>query len=124
MLSRSRDRPELPSEQNPNSPPMSPIPGTEQIPPWSAGCRAATVTAVTGRLAAAGADAAAAAGSPAIGTPGATASTGRTNIQRWGKRPEKRMWGGSRGGGGRGRGGQRWGGGGAAVGGARGGEGR
>src|SRR5260370_37021379 len=50
MLFRSPDRPELPSEQNPNRPPMSPIPGTEQTPPWTAGCRAAAVTAVTGRL--------------------------------------------------------------------------
>src|SRR5450755_2915865 len=38
MLFRSPVRPLVPSEQNPSSPPMSPMPGTEQTPP------AATVT--------------------------------------------------------------------------------
>src|SRR5260370_38335872 len=96
MLFRSPDRPELPSEQNPNRPPMSPIPGTEQIPLWTAGCRAAAVTAVTGRLPARlGADDGAAdtadtagtadAGCPACGVPGATASTASINTGRCGE---------------------------------------
>jgi hypothetical protein len=38
MLFRLPTRPLDPPEQNPSRPPMSPIPGTEQIPP--AGCRA------------------------------------------------------------------------------------
>ncbi len=95
MLFRSPVSP--PCWQRLNRLAMSPIPGTEQIPPWGAGCRAAVVTAVTGRLAAlrsadtgAAADAeaagaAVAAGCPACGMPGATASTASTSIVRCGE---------------------------------------
>ena len=51
MLFRSPLSPLWPSLQNPNSEPMSPMPGTEQAPPGgAAGCRSATVTAEIGRV--------------------------------------------------------------------------
>src|SRR5262249_51606944 len=75
---------------------MSPMPGTEQIPPEAAGCRAAVVTAVTGgadvRAADAGAadalaaaetaGAAVAAGVPAPGRAGETAAARSTQAAR------------------------------------------
>src|SRR5450755_786733 len=46
MLFRSPVRPLVPIEQNPSSPPMSPMPGTEQTPPLAAvpvACRVASL---------------------------------------------------------------------------------
>jgi len=97
MLFRSPTMPLDPAAQNPNRPPMSPIPATEQIPPdGAAGCAgtwtAVVVTALAGSSARAGLTAAwATAGMPSTAAT-ATSQQHRTPGRAGGTAANARIW--------------------------------